>query len=84
MRNINEYDVLIGERLKEQRVARKMSLADVSKNLMMRSGSTNKLTSPTIWIYILMSILKQFIGHLQTKKKTSFGRGWLNISLMVS
>ena len=31
MRNINEYDVLIGNRLKEERLKRKMSLADVSK-----------------------------------------------------
>lgn len=31
MRNINEYDALIGERFKEQRTKRKMSLADVSK-----------------------------------------------------
>lgn len=31
MRNINQYDVLIGERLREQRLNRKMSLAVVSK-----------------------------------------------------
>lgn len=29
--NINEYDVLIGERLREERLKRKMSLADVGK-----------------------------------------------------
>lgn len=31
MRNINEYDVLIGERMKEQRLKHKMTLTDASK-----------------------------------------------------